>query len=531
MNVLVVCAAGMSSSALVHRMREQLKSIERTDIKVGSCASNQVLQYCEETDLLMLTPQLLYLKENLMKEFPMIPLIMISPQVYGNQDAEAAIKLILNPSTQATEDKRDIKFVKVLLLFSKNIANNTFLTSINEAFLKILPITVLGSFAMLLLKLPIQSIQAILSNWNIDELLQRTVDVTLNSMSLYLVYYVAYFLVKDKKVSSTIAGLNALVCFMMIIGRDANQFINVDYLGAKGIFSAVFTAYFSTWIYVKSHLLNGRFLETIKDIKSKKIIDSFTSIVPVFISVLLFAAFVCFFRSTSYGSFSNWMNASIQATLSTIVGNNIISHMLLIMISNGLWFFGIHGGSIVGTITKPLYTPLSMANVAAFSAGETLPYIITSQFNYVFTFGGAGSTLGLVILMVLFSKSDTLKSLGRISLPLGIFFINETVLFGIPIVLNPILLFPFISVPMITGFLTYLAMDVGIIPYTIGFEIPWTTPPILSGFIQGGTILAIWQVLLLSFSMVLWYPFFRIIDRQFLKYELKEVCIDKELPQ
>lgn len=531
MNVLVVCAAGMSSSALVYKLREQLKSSNRFEIKVGSCASNQIHLYIHETDLILLTPQLLHLRESLKKENPNIPLIMIPSKAYGNLDVETVIKLILNPELYDDIDNRDFKAFKALAYLSKLIGHNSVLVSINQAFLKILPVTVIGSFAMLILKLPILSMQTILVNLGIDELLQRTVDVTLNSISLYLVFYVAYYYSKSKKISSIMAGMNALVCFFLVVGQDTHQFINAQYLGAGGIFSALFTAFVSTLIFSMSYRFNGRMIDSIESIKSKKIIDSFTSVIPVFISVLAFSIFVTFFKNTSYGTFPQWVNIGIQSTLSRVVGNNIASHLFLNIVTSGLWFFGIHGGSIVGAITKPLYAPLSMANIAAFSVGESLPFLITSQFNYTFVFGGAGSTLGLVILMVLFSKSETLKSLGRISLPLGIFFINETILFGIPIVLNPILLIPFITVPLISGVLTYTVMTLNIIPYAIGFEIPWTTPPILSGFIQGGYMLAVWQILMLFLSMVLWFPFFRIIDRRFLKEETTFQRDDKFLPQ
>ncbi|MPN22342.1 Lichenan permease IIC component [bioreactor metagenome] len=116
--------------------------------------------------------------------------------------------------------------------------------------------------------------------------------------------------------------------------------------------------------------------------------------------------------------------------------------------------------------------------------------------------------------MTFFSKSKQLKKLGKLTLPTGIFFINEGLIFGLPIFLNPVMFLPFIMIPPISGILTYYVMKIGLVPLAIGFQIPWTTPPIISGFIQGGIRLAVWQIVLIILQGFMWYPFFRIIDNK-----------------
>ena len=155
-----------------------------------------------------------------------------------------------------------------------------------------------------------------------------------------------------------------------------------------------------------------------------------------------------------------------------------------------------------------------------------MPYIfIGTAFNKTFTFGGVASMMGLAILMVFFSRSQQMKTLGKLSLPTTIFFINEPLLFGIPTVMNPLFFLPMLFLTAIQGTLTYIVMSIGLIPIPHGIQLPWTTPGIIHGFLQGGFMLALWELLMILLSMVLWYPFFKIQDN--IDYE-QEQEITKE---
>ena len=116
--------------------------------------------------------------------------------------------------------------------------------------------------------------------------------------------------------------------------------------------------------------------------------------------------------------------------------------------------------------------------------------------------------------MCFFAKSEKIRQLGKISLPMGIFSINEPVIFGLPYVLNISMLFPFVSIPVLSGVLTVVAMYMQWIPRCNGLTLPWTTPPIISGFIEGGWKLALWQVFLLVLQTIAWYPVFKKLDKK-----------------
>lgn len=520
MNILIVCSAGMSSSSLVHKMRQVAKMKGYDSVKIGSCPSNQLYDYINEADMLLITPQLIHLKGQIEKQFPHKEIRVISQESYGRQDVDRIFQVIFNHETTEIDPFYSSKTGVFALRLSGMLGGSHVLTSVSSAFITLLPVTIIGSFALLILRQPVAFINQFIVNTSLDVLLQTTINVTTNMVSLYIAFFVAFYYAEKLKVSPLMSGLNSIVCFFLIIGRTDNMIL-IEYFGAHGLFSAFFTAIISTRVFWMVTRNNDHLIKGVKYINSEKIVDSFIAILPIFFSVLVFVLFVVMLRFTPYNSLPELVNRGLQDSLVQFAGNNIISDLFLSMVSHVLWFFGIHGGSIVGAVTKPIYSSLSLANLAAFGNGEPLPYIINSQFRYTYILGGAGSTLGLVILMARYAKSETLRKLGKISLPLGIFFINETIIFGLPIVLNFILLLPFVFIPLFTGWLTYIFMKLNIIPFALGIEIPWTTPPIISGFIQGGYKLALWQIVILVISIILWYPFFKILDKKYLKEENK----------
>lgn len=122
-------------------------------------------------------------------------------------------------------------------------------------------------------------------------------------------------------------------------------------------------------------------------------------------------------------------------------------------------------------------------------------------------------TIGLVFFMAFFAKSAQMKSIGRLSFLPGIFNINEPVLFGVPIVMNPILLLPFVLMPAFSMGSTYWLIKLGVIPYFTGVQVPWTTPPVISGLLVGGWKMMIWQAIVLVLSFFVYFFFARKQDQ------------------
>lgn len=144
-----------------------------------------------------------------------------------------------------------------------------------------------------------------------------------------------------------------------------------------------------------------------------------------------------------------------------------------------LWACGLHGANIVGGVMAPIWYGAMDANRVAFQAGDALPNIFTQQFFEIWiNIGGSGATLALVVTMFLRARSKQMKQLGKLAIGPAIFNINEPIIFGMPIVMNPMLLIPFIITPLVTLTLTYIGMSTGLVAKPAGIAVPWTMPPI-----------------------------------------------------
>lgn len=199
------------------------------------------------------------------------------------------------------------------------------------------------------------------------------------------------------------------------------------------------------------------------------------------------------------------------------------------MVANNLMgAIGLSGGTIVNGIMRPFWVPLQDANLAAIEAGKLPPNIITEQFFDMVWIGGAGATLAVVFLLMLRARSRQYKELGKMSLAPGLFNINEPIMFGLPVVLNPIGIIPLILGPVAITIVNYEAMALNLVARPTGVIIPWTTPPIIQGFLITGHISgAILQIVDILLVMLIWWPFISIMDKKRVEEESKMVYTDK----
>ncbi len=409
------------------------------------------------------------------------------------------------------------------------LGNNRYLKAISSGFIAVMAATIVGSIFTLIGNLPITAWTNWLTETGLSSILALPGQCTTDLIAVYAVFFIAYSLAKSFDVDGAGAGLSCLVSFFIVTGRTAYfataaedaatvSAVATTYLGAKGLFTAMIIALIGARIYVA--VVKKGWVITLPESVPPNVANSFSSLIPASFVVVIFLLVAMLCNFTPYGDLHTMIFTVIQSNLMRFIGNNVWSFLFFNLMTNLLWFFGLHGGNIVGSITNPVYTPLSLENLAAFQAGEkTMPYIITGAFGKSFTFGGVGTMFGLAILMCFFAKSKQYKMLGKLSLPTTFFFINEPLLFGIPVVLNPMFFLPLMFITPILGSLTYFVMKIGLVPIPHGLQIPWTTPPVINGFLQGGIGLAIWEVLMILASIALWYPFFKMGDKKALEEE------------
>ena len=409
------------------------------------------------------------------------------------------------------------------------LGTNRYLKAISSGFIAIMAATIVGSIFTLIGNLPFTGWTAWLASTGLNKILALPGQCTTDLIAVYAVFFIAYNLAQTFEVDGKGAGLAALVSFFVVTGRAtyfssaaedaaAVSALSTGFLGAKGLFTAMIVALIGARIYV--FIVKKGWVIKLPDSVPPNVAGSFNALIPSFFVVVVFLLVAMGMSFTSYGDLHTMIFTVIQSNLMRFMGDNIFSWLFFNFMTNILWFFGLHGGNIVGSITNPVYTPLALENLAAFEAGETvMPYIITGSFGKTFTFGGVGSMFGLAILMTFFAKSKQYKMLGKLSLPTTFFFINEPLLFGIPVVLNPLFFLPLMFTTPLLGTLTYFMMKIGVVPIPHGIQLPWTMPPVFNGFLQAGIGLAIWEVLMVLASMVIYYPFFKMGDKQALAEE------------
>lgn len=404
------------------------------------------------------------------------------------------------------------------------LGTNKYLRAISGGFVAVMSATIVGSIFTMLGNLPIAAWTGWLASTGLNAVLALPGACTTDLIAVYFVFFCGYTLAKEFKVDGAGAGLACLVSFMLVTGRTtyfaapaegaaAASAIATGFLGAKGLFTAMIIGLIGGRLFVLA--VEKKWVIKLPDSVPPNVSASFSALIPAGLVITVFLVVTYLMTLTPYGNLHQMIFSVIQENLMRFMGNNIWSYMFFQLMCNILWFFGLHGGNITGSITNPIYTPLSLANLAAYEAGEkTMPYIITGAFSKSYMSGGVGSMFGLAIVMCLFAKSEQFKILGRLSLPTTIFFINEPLLFGIPIVLNPLFFFPLLLFTPILGFITYYLMKFGIVPTPVGLQLPWTMPPVINGFFQGGIRLAIYEAITVGISMAVWYPFMKVADNQ-----------------
>jgi len=247
--------------------------------------------------------------------------------------------------------------------------------------------------------------------------------------------------------------------------------------------------------------------------------QSFSDLIPISIVVIVFLLIRILFVLTPFSDSFTFVYTILQTPLQNI-GDSLGAMIFVYFLAHILWFFGIHGTNVTGAVFNPILLVLSTENQAAIQAGLAPMHIINQQFQDLFaTFGGGGSTLSLLIAMFFFCKSKRIKQLGKLAIIPGIFGINEPVIFGLPIVLNPTIAIPFILVPMLNIVISWFTMNIGLVPITNGALLPWTTPPIISGFLASGWQGAILQLFLIILGVIIYLPFIKTIDKEYLLEE------------
>jgi PTS system cellobiose-specific IIC component len=420
------------------------------------------------------------------------------------------------------------KLESILMPLAEKIGKNKYLIAIRDGFLLSMPLLIVGSFFLLIANFPIPgwtNFWARFFGENWDAYFAKPTDATFSIMAMLAVVGIGYSFSEQMKVDKLFGAAVSLVCWFLImpykimVNDTAVSGIPLGWVGSKGIFVGIIVAFLSVHIY--AWVNKKGWIIKMPDGVPPTVAKSFSALIPAGISVLVFFIINIIFAMTPYDNAFNFIFTILQTPLLKL-GNTLPAMVIAYIFLHLFWFFGVNGGSVVGAVFNPILQTLSAENLAALQAGQPLPNIISQQFQDLFaTFGGCGSTLSLLIAMLFFCRSKRIKELGKLAFIPGLFGINEPIVFGLPILLNPMILIPFMLVPTINIVISYFCMSVGLVPLCSGVAIPWTMPVILSGFLATGWRGAVLQLFLLALGVFIYMPFIKMMDKQYMEDETR----------
>lgn len=395
------------------------------------------------------------------------------------------------------------------------------LQAIRDGVISALPFIIVGSFFLILAFPPVPDagIFGDIKQWAADNIIEILIPyrVTMFIMSLYIAFGIGYNLAKSYKIDPLSGGQIAVAALLLTITPQVMDgtgwVLPMTNLGGHGLFLAMIVSILAVEIlrFCKTKNITIKMPDQVPPSVSR----SFEALIPVAIVILVVSAVTVVAGIDLHHLVGEAVAPLVKA------GDSIFGVLIPVFLITFFWSFGIHGVSVVGTVARPLWEVFLVNNADAVANGQAIPHIAPETFYQWFIWiGGSGATLGLVLAMVFFSRSQYLKALGRTSLVPGIFNINEPVIFGAPIVLNPILIIPFVTIPLITGTISYFATVVGLVSPTYIMP-PWTLPAPIGAFLATG---GDWRAVVLVFfnialSFAIYFPFFKMYDKKMKQME------------
>ena len=413
------------------------------------------------------------------------------------------------------------------------IAQNRYLQAIRDAFVVFaLPVILTGAIFLIIANPPTSLHWGVIDAWakGIEPILpqiQFPYQLTFGIMALTVSFGIGYSLAsRYEEMDAVMAGILSMLAFFMtafpVVDITKLPFGDIlNYLGGQGLFVAIILGILSTegmrWLQKKGIGIK------MPDSVPPYVIRTFNSLIP-FMTILPIVWALEWLVWSRFGVTIPQLVLDIFSPLVSAT-NTYWSALGMIILMLLLWSMGIHGMNVVSSVAYPFWMTQLANNVDAINAGVKATGIVTEPFFHMFAhIGGSGATLGLVILM-LTSKSKQLKQVGRTAIVPGIFNINEPVIFGLPIVLNPIMIIPFILGPAIIVTINYICFATGILPPVI-VQPPFTVPIFFGGFIAtGGSIMAgLLQVINVIIATAIYYPFFKYYEKTLLEREQAETA-------
>ncbi|EPI00733.1 putative PTS system, cellobiose-specific IIC component [Enterococcus faecalis 13-SD-W-01] len=422
------------------------------------------------------------------------------------------------------------KLANILGNVATKINELRYIKVIKNAFAALLPVIITGAFGTLFSAMVFDAenglarISALRFLAELKPIASSISYVTLSFLTIYAVFLIGIELAKLNKVKGIFPGVIAVMSYLAV-NPTVYEFMDGDvtvvaenvlarqYTDTKGLFLGMFIAILSVELFCwlgRQEKLQLKMPDTVPT----NVAASFSALFPTIITVSAMATFGFIVKELTGLYVYDIIYNIIQRPLEGMV-QGLPGILLLMFIAQVFWVIGIHGNQMVKPIREPLLLAAIAVNTEAFEAGREVPNIITMPFwDMYMSMGGSGVTIGLLIAIFMVGKREDMRQISKLSFAPGIFNINEPVIFGMPIMLNPILAIPFIITPLVTGTIGYFATSLGFAARAV-VMVPWPMPPIVNAYLAtAGDIGAVaTQVVCILVSIVIYLPFVKIMNK------------------
>ncbi|CUU22842.1 PTS sugar transporter subunit IIC [Duffyella gerundensis] len=403
------------------------------------------------------------------------------------------------------------------------VGQQKYVTSIRDGFILALPFMIVGSFMLVFIFPPFApdthwGFARAWLQFSLDhrESLMLPYNFSMGIMTIFISVGVAASLARHHALDPLTSGMLSLMGFLLIAAPLKDDHISVAYFSGQGIFTALLVAIYTTELYAffRRHNITIRLPPEVPT----GVARSFEILIPVLAVVLTLHPLNLFIES----QLGMIIPEAIMSLVKPLVAasDTLPAILLSVLVCQILWFAGIHGALIVTGIMNPFWMANLSVNQAAMAAGSVIPHIYVQGFwDHYLLIGGVGSTLPLALLLMR-SKAVHLRTIGRMGVVPGLFNINEPILFGAPVIMNPLFFIPFVLVPMINATLAWFALDLGWVARVVSLT-PWTTPaPIGASWAANWAFSPVIMCLIcMGTAIIMYYPFFKAFEKQLLAQE------------
>ncbi|MGV3520627.1 PTS sugar transporter subunit IIC [Luteitalea sp.] len=384
------------------------------------------------------------------------------------------------------------------------LSENTSMAAIRAGMVSVVPLTIIGGLFLVVSFLPVPGWEAMVAPY--ASLLQIPVTATFGILGLVACISIAHDLGTRLGQEPLVSATMAATVFLLIQIEPTDLTFRTPGLGSQGLFTAIIIAL--VVVRTQKVFTDRGIVITMPETVPSVVYQSFLSLVPLLFLVVVFWL-VRFVAGVD-------INQAVQAAFGPLVFalNTLPGILVYAFLVSLLWSVGIHGDNALDAIVSPIFLQYLAENVAAVTAGQPLPYVTANGFFTTFVnVGGTGATLALALILVR-SRDAAFRQVGRVSLPTQVFQINEPIFFGLPIVLNPVFMVPYVLNALVLTTGSYLLMSWGLIGRPF-INVPWTTPPVIGHYLVtgGDWRAAVWGVVSLCIAMAVYYPFAKAAER------------------